>query len=197
MVAHLELSSTYNGCFKAYSSPQDLTKPLIVFRQRNVTEVEGPPAWISGPPVNSIAWLCHHIASALSSVETLIIKRDGDPRPDDPGGARWASYLPEWHMFLAVFTGVRHMAVENTFALAMARVLGRPGGVHLLPNLRDLRFLFYSMDGHNPSDILVELESYTGTTAHTSRKHTLDVFCKTIPRKGQHSELKTGIVHVP
>ncbi|KAI0258964.1 hypothetical protein BC834DRAFT_1045586 [Gloeopeniophorella convolvens] len=195
VVAHLELSRDHRGCFKAYSSPQDLTAPFITFRQNYVAEVNGPPG-VSVPPVNSIAWLCHHIAPALSSAETLIIKHDGDPRLDDPG-ARWVGYMPEWHMFLAAFTGVRHMAVENIFALAIARVLGRPGGVHLLPNLHDLRFLFYSTDGHNPSDILVELEPYTGTTAHTGRKHALDVFCKTIPRKGQHPELKTGVVHVP
>ncbi|KAI0258627.1 hypothetical protein BC834DRAFT_847254 [Gloeopeniophorella convolvens] len=191
MVAVLELSHELGGYFRAYSLPQNLTTPLIAFRVRTFTEVDNPPS-IFSPSVSSVVWLCHHIAPVLSCAETLIIKHYGDPQFDDPG-ARWASYLPEWHMFLTVFTGVHHMVVKNIFALAIAGALGRPGGVHLLPNLHDLRFLFYSTDGHNPSNILVELEPYT-TTAHSSCQQSLDVFCKTIPRKGEHPELKTGVV---
>ncbi|KAI0258965.1 hypothetical protein BC834DRAFT_908746 [Gloeopeniophorella convolvens] len=201
MVARLEPSHSNRGSFEVYS-PDCLTRPRIAFYVKFATEVDSHYT-VSNAPVSPTTWICRLIAPVLSSVETLIIKRGGGPRFDDLG-ERWAIYLPVWYIFLESFTGVRQLVVENAFALAIAQTLGRPAmiaaqtlgrpcrHVRLLPNLHDLRFLFYSTDGYNPSDVLLELEPYA--TAHSDCGRDLDILCKTIPRTGRHSELHTGVI---
>ncbi|KAI0258959.1 hypothetical protein BC834DRAFT_1045583 [Gloeopeniophorella convolvens] len=136
----------------------------------------------------SIAPICRSLGPALSSAEKLIVAHSYLPSDrDHEQGMQWADHLPEWHTVFAAFTGARNVIVRNVFTLALAQTLGRPRGVKLLPNLRDLQLLFYSADGYNPSDILVKLEPFI--TAHHAGSR-LDVCCKTIPSRRQHPELR-------
>ncbi|KAI0258951.1 hypothetical protein BC834DRAFT_668044 [Gloeopeniophorella convolvens] len=182
MVAHLQFSLKYGGWIKIYS-PEDYTRPpIMTFRMR--------ASDVPGPPLGSAAWLLHYIAPVLSFMETLIIKvLDDAPLPNDPD-TQWTTYIPEWHMIFMALNSVRHMIVENAFALAVARTLGRPGGIHLLRNLRDLLLLFYSADGYDPSKALTELHPFIN--AHSTPECPLDVSCQMIPHGTQYPELMEG-----
>ncbi|KAI0258953.1 hypothetical protein BC834DRAFT_668094 [Gloeopeniophorella convolvens] len=164
---------------KTYSSAQNPTRSPVSFAIRSMD---------SGSCMASIASLCHALAPAFAFAEKLIISYRG-PGPDDPV-MELLDYVSQLSEILGMLAGVRHMAVENVSVPAVVRALGQSSGVKLLPNLQDLRLLFYSGDDYDLQNLLAELKPFI--KAHSTYKHALDVCCRMVSSHRQHPELRHG-----
>ncbi|KAI0258952.1 hypothetical protein BC834DRAFT_668088 [Gloeopeniophorella convolvens] len=176
-MVQLALSHT-DSSIKTYSSAQKPGSSPVSFTMESMD---------IGSCIASVTSLCHALAPAFAFAEKLIISYFQQPEPDDPV-VELLDHVPQFSEILGTLAGVRHMVVENMFVPGIVRTLGQPSGVKLLPNLQDLRLLFYSDDDYDLRNLLAELKPFI--KAHSTYKRALDVCCRMVPSRRQHPELR-------
>ncbi|KAI0258956.1 hypothetical protein BC834DRAFT_908715 [Gloeopeniophorella convolvens] len=164
--------------FKTFTPSQEAEGPLISLR---VTPQNGG----HGMFMTSTAIILRSLSSALASVDVLVIKRHRSGFRDESRPI-WEGHGADWHSVPMTFGGVTSLYVENFLTLAIAQTLGQPQ-TDLLPNLRRLRLLFYSFDGHDQSNILSKLDLLLVVRSASGRF--IDLCCQTISFHRQHSAL--------